>query len=549
MSTSRSMQVISAPAEGDARLAVVVREGAADLARAALLRGTGARIVAELGPELSEDAVAGWLEAHGAASAEQARRDARAFLGELAPPEGEPGASGGAGRADSSAARGTEASSGPPNGSAAARGSVPPAAWIALARAVLADGRKLRFRARGRSMRPLVPHGSLLEVESRPFERVRLGEVTLHSFPTAPLVAHRVVGRRGGALLTRGDSNARIEAVPREAYLGVVVARETGGGWKRVSSGPARWLGLATGLSYRVAVGLARTLVLRPLRATYAGHSVLRAFLRGLLRLASASLLFLERAAIRARRPPDVLRAALLSTAEKDADRTRLYARSAIQEFTALEENVRSGLTLLEEVCLARHPLPPGQALVLGCGPGRECLVLARAGFDVTGIDREAGMLVRARQLAREAGLAIRYLPGEASDFEVEGGPFDLVVIFSGLYNMVLPRERRVRMLAAARRHLRPGGSVLVTFLSAYVHPHEEPAPGGKHVLEAMNPDHERGDLYLLNEAVHVFPRGEDVAEEAAEAGLETVDLFRDQRAYDRPAGQVRGYAVLRRPA
>jgi SAM-dependent methyltransferase len=157
-------------------------------------------------------------------------------------------------------------------------------------------------------------------------------------------------------------------------------------------------------------------------------------------------------------------------------------------------------------------------------------------------------MLERARALAHAAGLEIRYLAGEAGDFRVEGGPFDAVVIFSGLYNMLLPRARRVRMLASARAHLRPGGRVLVTVLAAYRWPGEGPEPAGKHVLEALNPEHERGDLYLLNESVHVFPRDGDVADEAREAGLETVELFRDQRAYDRPAGQVRGYAVLRRP-
>ena len=252
-----------------------------------------------------------------------------------------------------------------------------------------------------------------------------------------------------------------------------------------------------------------------------------------------------------------MLRAALLATEEKDSERTRLYRKKAIQDFTALEENVRSGLTLLEEVLLARHPLQ-GKVLVLGCGPGRECLVLARRGCAVTGLDREPGMLARARELARAAGLEIRYVEGEAMDFRVDGGPFEAVVIFSGLYNMCLPRARRVRMLRSAREHLGPGGRVLVTFLSAYQWPGESPPPAGKHVLEpvlrvlglgleALNPEHERGDLYLLNEAIHVFPRDEDVSAEASEAQFETLELFRDQRTYDRPAGQVRGFAVLRR--
>src|SRR5262249_10119110 len=156
-------------------------------------------------------------------------------------------------------------------------GSISPAAWSALARTALSAGHRLRFRAGGRSMRPFVPHGSVLEVEGRPFDRVRLGEVVLHAAPASPLVAHRVVGRADGALVTRGDSNARLDRVGREEFLGVVVAREHRGRWRPVSSGAARWLGLGAGLAYRALVGLARVLVLRPLRATLGGRSPVRA--------------------------------------------------------------------------------------------------------------------------------------------------------------------------------------------------------------------------------------------------------------------------------
>jgi SAM-dependent methyltransferase len=532
--------LVTAPAGADASLVLRIRAGRAELGQAALVRGRARELLRELGPDADEATVARWLLAHGAPDERGARAGARRFLGEL-----------GALQADGAAAPTPEPSDAreprtPPD---CARAELDAAAWTGLARAVLAAGHRLRFRAHGRSMRPLVPHGSLLEVEARAFERVRLGEVVLHASPRAPLVAHRVVGRAADALVTRGDSNARLERVPARDVLGVVVARESGGRWRAVSSGPARWLGLAAGLAYRGLVGLVRVLVLRPLRTTFGGRSRLRAGLRGVLRGASRALVVLERAAIRLRRPLDTLTAALLSSAEKDADRARLYRRRAIQDFTAQAENVRSGLTLLEEVLLARHPLPPGDALVLGCGPGRECLALARRGWRVTGLDREPGMLAHAEAYARDAGLDLRTVTGEAADFALADAAFDAVVIFSGLYDMLLPGARRVGMLRCARAHLRPGGHVLVTFLAAYRWPGEPPRAHGASFLEALNPEHEAGDTYLLNEAIHVFPEDADVAAEARLAGLETVELFRDQRAYDRPAGQVRGYAVLRRPA
>ena len=75
--------------------------------------------------------------------------------------------------------------------------------------------------------------------------------------------------------------------------------------------------------------------------------------------------------------------------------------------------------------------------------------------------------------------------------------------------------------------------------------------PGGESPLEVwnrINPTHQDGDRYLLNEAVHIFPHPDRLEAEAREAGFDIEHLFRDQRAYDRATRQVRGYAVLVRP-
>jgi hypothetical protein len=111
--------------------------------------------------------------------------------------------------------------------------------------------------------------------------------------------------------------------------------------------------------------------------------------------------------------------------------------------------------------------------------------------------------------------------------------------------NMCLPGARRVAFLECARRHLAPGGHLAVTFLSAYVPPGREDSSTAPARLKVVNPEHERGDTYLINETVHIYPRSSDLVREAREAGLRVKHLFRDQRAYDRQHGQVRGYAIL----
>lgn len=504
---------------GETLLVVPVEAGVAELGRARALSGR-ARALFEEGAWRAAEELEARLAALGAPP-ERARADAERLSDALeGRAEGEPGFTASA------------------------------ADLEALARAVLGAGERLRFQARGRSMRPFLPHGSLLEVGARAFETIERGEVVLYASEEGRLVAHRVLARDAGGLVARGDSSARLDRVPEGRVLGVVLAARAPGAARPVdvSRGPRRALGLALGWLHARVTEAARALVIGPLRRSYGGRSPLRGLLRGVTRVACGVLVRLERLARRMRSPFEELHAALASSAEKDDQRRALYGERGVQGFTSLDENVAAGLTLLEEVLLARHSVAPCRALVLGCGPGRECFALAERGFEVTGLDREPAMLETARALAARRGLAVRLVPGEAHDFRVEGAPFGLVVVFSGLYDMLLPRARRVALLRCARAHLAPGGRLALTFLSAYVPPGVPPPPRVRTFLEALSPEHEDGDRFLLNESVHVFPRASDVEDEAREAGFAVEALFRDQRAYDRFEGRVKGYALFCAP-
>lgn len=528
----RSREVLSLETGGQL-LVVPVRGGACDLACAVVLDGTARQLWESLDLELDGSGAAAVLARSGDVPAEQARRDAEAFLRDLAA-RGLCEVLAPAADADGRDAPAVAAA--PPDAVG-----LDPVRLVALARAVLAAGHTLRFRARGASMRPQIPDDSMLEVEARALADVRVGDVVLYAPGGDRLVAHRVLGRDAEGLVTRGDSASRRDRVAACEFLGVVGARIAGG--RRVAlAGAARWPGLFTNLCHRVRSRLAQWLFVVPLRRVPG----LRVALRATVASASGALRRIENRSFRLRRRLDVARAALLSTAEKDRARERLYARTSVRSFTALDENVEAGLTLIEEVLLFRHPpAPGGRVLVLGCGPGRECAALALRGFDVTGLDRDAGMLEQARALADRRGLDIRFVRGRAEDFDLGEAGFETIAVFSGLYNMLLPGARRQAMLEAARRHLAPGGRVLVTFLSDYVPPGSGPPPRAASVWTRINPDHEEGDLFLINEAVHVFPHASRLRAEARAAGFAVEHLFRDQRAYDRASRQVRGYAVL----
>lgn len=418
-------------------------------------------------------------------------------------------------------------------------------ALVGLARAVLAGGHRLRFRARGLSMRPQIPDGAVLEVSPHEFAALRAGQIALYVAGDNRLVAHRLLGRTTDGWRARGDSAGRVDLVTPACHLGVVTARleRTPHGPRRVmlDTAPRRVLATLSSAAHRAGRFALRAVVVWPLRTVPA----LRRATGWSARLASSILRRLERVSARVRRRCDVATAALQTTAEKDLARRRLYATRSVRAFTALDENLTAGLTLIEEVMLARHPLPPGPILVLGCGPGREGVALARAGHAVTGLDRDAAMLDHARALADRERVSLDLVLGEADAFDLGARRFGAVVVFSGLYNMLLPSARREALLRCARAHLATGGRVYLTFLSDYVSPGAPPPLRVPTLAQAIVADHEEGDLWLQNETVHVFPHPDDLVAEARRAGLTVETMFRDQRAYDRATRQVRGYALL----
>lgn len=101
---------------------------------------------------------------------------------------------------------------------------------------------------------------------------------------------------------------------------------------------------------------------------------------------------------------------------------------------------------------LDRGLVPAGRALDLGCGPGRNALHLAAAGFTVDAVDLSPTAVTWARERAGDA--AVRFLCGDA--FTLELGSYDLVYD-SGCFHH-LPPHRRVSYLALLARCLKPGG-------------------------------------------------------------------------------------------
>jgi SAM-dependent methyltransferase len=117
---------------------------------------------------------------------------------------------------------------------------------------------------------------------------------------------------------------------------------------------------------------------------------------------------------------------------------------------------------------LDRGLVAPGRALDLGCGPGRNALQLAAAGYEVDAVDLSGTAITWARERAREAGAeGVTFHHGDA--FALAGaelaGPYDLIHD-SGCFHH-LPPHRRISYLALVERTLAPGGHLSLTCFAA----------------------------------------------------------------------------------
>ena len=102
--------------------------------------------------------------------------------------------------------------------------------------------------------------------------------------------------------------------------------------------------------------------------------------------------------------------------------------------------------------------LPPGRALDLGAGEGRNAVWLAERGWDVTAVDFSAVGLEKGERLARERGAHVSWVVADLREHVPPAGAFDLVVL---LY-LHLPARDRAGLLARAADSVAPAGLMLV---------------------------------------------------------------------------------------
>ena len=102
--------------------------------------------------------------------------------------------------------------------------------------------------------------------------------------------------------------------------------------------------------------------------------------------------------------------------------------------------------------------LPPGRALDLAAGEGRNAVWLAERGWRVTAVDFSAVAVRRGQELARERGVDVDWQVADVTAYQPEAGAYDLVLIAY----LHLPRPELAAVLGRAATAVRLGGSFVL---------------------------------------------------------------------------------------
>lgn len=102
--------------------------------------------------------------------------------------------------------------------------------------------------------------------------------------------------------------------------------------------------------------------------------------------------------------------------------------------------------------------LPPGRALDLAAGEGRNAVWLAGQGWRVTAVDFSPVAVERGHRLARDRGVEVTWQVADVTRYTPPANDFDLVLIAY----LHLPAADLVTVLHRAQAALRPGGTMVV---------------------------------------------------------------------------------------
>ena len=116
---------------------------------------------------------------------------------------------------------------------------------------------------------------------------------------------------------------------------------------------------------------------------------------------------------------------------------------------------------------LQKHGIQDGLVLELGCGTGSMTELLAKAGYDMIGIDNAEDMLELASEKRQASDLDILYLLQDMRDFELYGTVRAVVSVCDSM-NYITEEEDLLQVFRLVNNYLDPGGMFLFDLNTLY---------------------------------------------------------------------------------
>jgi ubiquinone/menaquinone biosynthesis C-methylase UbiE len=105
---------------------------------------------------------------------------------------------------------------------------------------------------------------------------------------------------------------------------------------------------------------------------------------------------------------------------------------------------------------------PPARLLELACGTGRHAREFEALGYAVLATDYSKDMLACARRRGAETESRVTFVEADMRALELPGPPFDAAVCLFDSLGYLQTNEAILGALSGMRRHLRPGGALVL---------------------------------------------------------------------------------------
>lgn len=162
--------------------------------------------------------------------------------------------------------------------------------------------------------------------------------------------------------------------------------------------------------------------------------------------------------------------------------------------------------------------LEPGMsALCVADGEGRNSVWLAKRGLKVTAFDFSPVALEKARQFARDSGVAVDYRLSTVADWDYGERRYDAVV---AIFIQFSPPAERAQVFAGMARALQPGGLVI---LQGYGPAQLKYNTGGPKQVENLYTEQLLRDSFPGFEILHLGSREEELSEGTRHQGMSAV--------------------------